>query len=69
MSCCKHKRAEAGELGDLAGDEVADLVVLVDVFHGSSAELLDAEAMRWLALSMSSTTASTSSPFLSTSVG
>jgi hypothetical protein len=28
--------AEAGEFGDLAGDEVADLVELVDLAHGSS---------------------------------
>ena len=39
-----HERAEAGELGDLAVDEVADLVVRVDVLPRIVAQLLDAEA-------------------------
>ena len=44
MSCCKlDERAEAGELGDLAGDEVADLVELVDVLPRIGRELLHAD--------------------------
>ena len=56
------KGAEAGELGDLAVDEIADLVALVDLLPRIVFELLDAEAMRWLALSMSMTTASIRRP-------
>src|SRR4051812_32980062 len=35
--------AEAGELGDFAGDEVADFVILVDVGPGIFGELFQAE--------------------------
>ena len=38
-----NERAEAGELGDLAGDEVADLVILVDVRPRIFGELFDAD--------------------------
>jgi len=37
------ERAEARELGDVAGDEVADLVILVNVLPRILAELLDAD--------------------------
>jgi hypothetical protein len=60
---------EAGQFGDLAGDEIAHFVKLVDVLQGSSESCLMPTAMRWLALSISSTWASTSSPFFSTSLG
>ena len=39
-----HERAEARELGDLAGDEIADLVFLIDFLPRIVAQLFDAEA-------------------------
>ena len=45
MSCCKPTNApKLASLGDLAVDEVADLVTLVDVAPRIVVELLDAEA-------------------------
>jgi hypothetical protein len=37
------KRAEARQLGNLAGDQIADLVELVDVLPRIGAELFDAD--------------------------
>ena len=65
-----HEGAEGGDLGDRALDEVADLEVAVDVASTDrSSSCFMPRLMRWLALSMSSTMASTSSPFLRTSDG
>ena len=51
MSSCKcDERAEAGDLGDLALDEVADLEARVDVLPRIVVELLDAEADALVAL-------------------
>jgi hypothetical protein len=64
------ERSEARELGDLAGDEIADFVELVNVAPTDlQPSCFMPTAMRWLALSTSSTWASTSSPFLNTSLG
>ncbi len=38
-----HKRAEAGELGDLAGDEIAHFVNGIDLIPRIVAELFDAD--------------------------
>ena len=64
-----HERAEARQLCYLAVDQIADLVFLIDFFHGSSLSCLMPRLIRWLTLSMSMTTASTSSFFLNTSLG
>ena len=43
-SCQLDERAEAGKLRDLALDQVADLVFLIDFLPRIGFELLDAEA-------------------------
>jgi hypothetical protein len=64
-----HEGAEAGDLGDgaLTTSPILKKASMSD--HGSVGELLHAEADALLALSTSSTMASTSSPFLRTSDG
>ena len=70
MSSCNCTNApKAGELGDLAVNQIADLVFLIDILPRIIAQLFDAEADSLVVLSMSMTSASTSSFFLKTSLG
>jgi hypothetical protein len=62
--------AEVGDLGDLAADDHAGLVAPgMASSHGSSVSCLTPRPTRCFSWSTSSTTHSTSSPFLSISLG
>ena len=64
-----HKGSESGDLRDLAGNNVADLVEIVDVGPGILFDLLETQEILCCCGSMSRMTASTSSPTFSISFG